>query len=234
MVKNDYRTADVFRKWGINYCCGGNLPLPIVCELQALDIDLVETELEQAVRTVQLPASTDYQKWPVSFLVSYLSYVHHEYLKASIPPLLTLVHSFTKGHEKPYPYMPEVAAIMDRLDVLIKLEMDVEETLLFPYLHQLHNTYERKETYGRLFVKTVQRSMFKQQEEHNQRIMELLDEMRKLTNGYTFADTVCTNHQVIYHKLRELDNDLQQHFYLEKEVLLPKAVVIENELLLYQ
>ena len=37
MVRKDYRIADVFKKWGINYCCGGNSPLDAVCTTLKLD-----------------------------------------------------------------------------------------------------------------------------------------------------------------------------------------------------
>ncbi|RYD95200.1 MAG: iron-sulfur cluster repair di-iron protein, partial [Sphingobacteriales bacterium] len=48
IVRHDYRAADVFKKWGINYCCGGNLPLADVCHLQGLNQGAVENELEEA------------------------------------------------------------------------------------------------------------------------------------------------------------------------------------------
>ena len=37
IVIQDYRTASVFRKYGIDYCCGGKLPLQMACEMRGLD-----------------------------------------------------------------------------------------------------------------------------------------------------------------------------------------------------
>ena len=37
IVRDDYRTADVFKKYGINYCCGGNTTLEEACKLQNLE-----------------------------------------------------------------------------------------------------------------------------------------------------------------------------------------------------
>ena len=48
IVANDYRTADVFRKYGIGYCCGGKWPVGVACEMRGVEADLVQAELQQA------------------------------------------------------------------------------------------------------------------------------------------------------------------------------------------
>ena len=39
IVARDYRTADIFRKYGIGYCCGGKWPMEIACEMNGVNID---------------------------------------------------------------------------------------------------------------------------------------------------------------------------------------------------
>ena len=46
IVSLDYRTADVFRRNGISYCCGGKWPIEIACQMQGVDADKVLAELE--------------------------------------------------------------------------------------------------------------------------------------------------------------------------------------------
>jgi regulator of cell morphogenesis and NO signaling len=55
--------------------------------------------------------------------------------------------------------------------------------------------------------------------------------MRQLTDHYTPPKNACTSHRVIFSKLEEIDNDLVQHLYLENDVLFPRAIAIEKELL---
>ncbi len=38
LVKKDYRTADVFRKYHLSYCCSGNIPLKSACEAKGIDL----------------------------------------------------------------------------------------------------------------------------------------------------------------------------------------------------
>jgi len=56
--------------------------------------------------------------------------------------------------------------------------------------------------------------------------------LRQQTADYNFIPEACINHQVIYHKLKEFDADLVQHMHLENNILFPKAIQMEAELLL--
>src|SRR5262247_2854247 len=85
IVTADYRTADVFRKYGIEFCCGGKLPLKMVCEMKNLNIDGLKKELEESIRTIHLPNSLKFEDWDIDFLTDYIVNVHHQYLKSTLP-----------------------------------------------------------------------------------------------------------------------------------------------------
>ena len=54
IVAKDYRTAEVFRKHGIGYCCGGKWPMEIACEMRGIDASAIQAELESATRTIHV------------------------------------------------------------------------------------------------------------------------------------------------------------------------------------
>ena len=83
IVAMDYRTADVFRRYGIGYCCGGKWPIELACQMQGIDADTVLTELEAATRTVSVSNHLDFGEWNIDFLIDYLVNVHHHFLKIS-------------------------------------------------------------------------------------------------------------------------------------------------------
>ena len=58
----------------------------------------------------------------------------------------------------------------------------------------------------------------------------MVHNLRKHTNNYALLEDGCLSHKVIMQKLKELDNDLVQHLYLEKAVMLPRVLLIESEL----
>lgn len=230
MVREDYRLADVFKKWGISYCCGGNLSLSSLCEVKAIDQSLVEKELAEAKRTIAIPSSIQFSEWNIPFLLQYLSNLHHAYIRRITDTLVPQFNAYVAGHKNKYPYLEAVADLFQELtDELLKGVREEEEKL-FPYLLQLHNTYQRKEVYGSLFVRTLGGSMTLSFSNNQKRISALLEQLRKLTGNYTFSSDVCTNHRVYYVKLKEFDDDLVQHMFLENNILLPKAAEIEKAL----
>src|SRR5690242_16599354 len=81
IVRNDYRTARVFRKYNIDYCCGGKWPLRMVCDNKGLDFSSIKRELALSVRTIQLSNSTRFDTWSIDFLTDYIINIHHHYLR---------------------------------------------------------------------------------------------------------------------------------------------------------
>lgn len=231
MVREDYRIADVFKKWGINYCCGGNVRLEEVCRLQSLDVDKVQEDIQKVTQTLNISSALRFDDWSVDFLVDYITNVHHAYLKQVMPALHQLLSSFIEGHKKQYPYLSKVLEVFEELKDEVMEHTQKEEESIFPYFKQISNTYNRKESYGALFVRTLSKPFDQIESVEHKRISACLIALRNATNNYTFAANVCTNHQVIFHKLRELDADLVQHKHLENNVLFPKVRIMEQELL---
>jgi regulator of cell morphogenesis and NO signaling len=230
IVRADYRTADVFKKHGINYCCGGKIALTEACAAQNIDHDKLLQELRSATKTISLPNTLQYDQWRVDFLIDYIINVHHEYVKQTIPALEVNLLSFVNSHKKQYPELVDVQTIFLRLAELISLHTRHEEEIIFPYIKQIANAYSRKESYGSLFVRTLRKPLSNLEIEHS-KIMALLSQLRSLTNHYTFPPNACTNHRVVFQKLFEFDNDLVQHKHLENNILFPKAIELEKELL---
>jgi len=231
MVRDDYRLADVFKKWGINYCCGGNLPLEEACAAKNINLESLETELNEATKTISFPNALQFNEWPVLFLLDYIVYVHHNYLKKAIPSLTQTLNSFVGGHFKKYPYLAAVEETFQNLAAVLLEHTEAEEESIFPYLKQINNTYERKEAYGHLFVRTMRKPLVETISKEHNRVSSLLLSLRQQTNNYRFTDDACTNHRVIYHKLKAFDDDLTQHMHLENNVLYPKVLAMEKTLL---
>lgn len=229
IVRSDYRTADVFKKHGINYCSATGKLLE-TCVSQNLNYNFILEELMAATKTITIPNAICFSDWKVSFLIDYISNVHHAYLHVAILWLETSLSSFLETHKKKHPDVGKILLLFRELSVLLLKHSRHEEEIIFPYIRQIENTHRRKETYGNLFVRTLRKPLSNIEKEHEV-IYSILKEIQALTNNYNCPADGCAELSAIYHKLEEFHNDMLQHTHLEDDILYPKAIEMEKELL---
>ena len=229
IVIQDYRTSFVFRKYGIDYCCGGKLPLQMVCETRGLDTELIKKELKETLRTIQVSSSTNFNNWSVDFLVDYIINVHHLYLTTNFPEIIDILERFEQSHKSKYPYLPELLRTLHGLRDNLLPHLEHEQKIIFPYIKQIAHAYESHEPYAALLIRTL-RKPFENITSHKS-IRKHLHILRALTNDYQPVPNACISHKVAFLKLKELDNDLVQYIHLECNILRPRSIAMENEML---
>ena len=159
IVRSDYRTADVFRKHSINFCCSGEVTVQEACDLRKIDYLKVLQELDEAMRTVRLPNGLQFSAWKIDFLADYITNVHHAYLYSSLPNLELRLESFINGHKKKFPVLGELQETFVELVRVLIPHCKQEDEVVFPYIKQIDAAYRRKEPYGNLFVRTLRKPL---------------------------------------------------------------------------
>ncbi len=231
IVKSDFRTADVFRKYGIEYCCGGKWPLDTACEMKGLDFSKVHEDLNRVTRNIQVPASIDFNEWNIDFLTDYIVNIHHRYLRTAFPQLEDHISRFAEGHRKKFDYLDEMQSTVNRLAQYLVAHLQQEEETLFPYIRQIAHAYSAKESYASLLVRTLRKPVEEIMHHEHTTISDSLKRLREITHNYTVPENSCISHKVTFHKMKEVDNDLVQHMHLENDILFPRAIAMEKELL---
>jgi len=231
IVRLDYRTARVFSKHGIDFCCGGKWAIGTVCELKGLNFSEIRDELDRSVKTVQLSNSLRFDDWSMDFLIDYIINIHHRYLHDEMPGIKEQLDHFTEGHSDKFLYLKDLRDHFNYLCEELEPHMLQEEEILFPYIRQIAHAYRSKEAYAGLLVRTLRKPVKSVMEHEHDMVLTVLQQMRKLTHQYQAPENSCISHRVTFSLLKELDNDLIQHLYLENQVLFPKAINMEKELL---
>lgn len=231
IVTHDFRTADVFRKYDIDFCCGGKWSLDIVCQNKNLKTDDIIEELRKIVRQTASNAALDFDNWDIDFLTDYIFNVHHRYLQRALPEIKEQVAKFLDGHRKKFPQFEELETIIDRFMKEIPPHMKREEEIFFPYIKQIHHAHKHRESYAKLLIRTLRKPIEEVMLKEHETTGSNLHRLRTITNNYTPPDKACIAHKVTFAKLKELDNDLVQHIHLESNILFPKAIQMEKELL---
>ncbi len=232
IVARDYRTADVFRKYGIEFCCGGKSPVYLACAVQGVDENIVMAELEESMREVNPSRTHNYNEWHIDFLTDYIVHVHHQYLRRALPRLQEHVDRFVEGHRKKFEYLDELQRLVNQLTRNLLPHLEQEEEIIFPYIRQIGHAYYSRESYASLLVRTLRKPVEDIMQHEHDNMSRLLKRIREITGNYLPPENACISHKVTFAKLREVDVDIVQHLHLENDVLFPRAIAMEKELLL--
>jgi regulator of cell morphogenesis and NO signaling len=231
IVAKDYRTSGVFRKYGIEYCCGGRVPLKMACEMRGLDKDLVKKELNESTRNIQLTNAIDFNSWDIDFLIDYVSNVHHVYLYKNLPEIDEVLERFTESHKKKYNWLTDLLNSFKNLKKVLLPHLEHEEQVIFPYMRQIAHAHENREPYASLMVRTLRKPVEDIMNQEHEYVGTYIRQCRELTHNYTPSPDACISYKVCFSKLHELDNDMVQHSHLENNILFPKVIAMEKELL---
>lgn len=231
IVGADYRTADVFRRYGIEFCCGGSYTLRVACYLQGTDPELLIRDLEVATRQGNTSHTLDFTRWDLDFLMDYIIHVHHQYLYKALPVLQEHVDRFAEGHHRNYPYLEGLQRSVQQITASLLPQLKQEEMVLFPYIRQLAHAHQSRESYAPLLVRTMRKPIASRMGMEHAATEDHIRRWRDWTGGYAVPSNTCVSHRVTLQKLREVDMDMVQHLHLEKNILFPKALAIEKELL---
>ena len=131
IVAGDYRTAAVFEKHGIDFCCGGAVTLAAACAARAIDPSVLARELEAAVRT---PArrDADYASWTLTRLIDHIKAIHHAYVRANAAQNAAYARKIADVHGDQHPELAEIAAACDQLATELMAHLEQEEAVVLP------------------------------------------------------------------------------------------------------
>jgi regulator of cell morphogenesis and NO signaling len=87
----------VFEKYGIDYCCGGRVPLAEACATKNLDLSEVIASLEAAAAH-PAPEDRDWAKESLASFAAYIVNTHHAYVNREVPRLNELAGKVVSRH----------------------------------------------------------------------------------------------------------------------------------------
>lgn len=227
MVTKDYRKAQVFKKLGIDFCCGGKKTLEEVCEKKGLDVESVKTELSKAENIDPL-MNQNFEKWEPGFLADYIVNTHHNYVRENIPFVTEMAEKVARVHGDSHPELVEVARLFNGIGKDLSLHMMKEEKVLFPFIKKLGEAAQTNTKIAAAEFGDVSNPTQLMEMEHEQ-AGEDLAAIRGLTNNYTLPADACTSYTILFQKLQEFENDLFNHVHLENNILFPKALALEKD-----
>jgi regulator of cell morphogenesis and NO signaling len=228
IAAKDLRKAQIFKKYGLDFCCGGKKTVKEACKEKGLDVTRIEQELQQAEK---IPASRPlpYNEWNLDFLADYIVNTHHSYVKKNLPDIKLYADKVAKVHGERHEELIPVRELVDGIYTEMMNHMVKEESVLFPYIKELVAAKNNTQPLYASHFGTVQNPINMMEMEH-EAVAKNLSDIRELTNDYVLPEDACASYSLLYRLLDEFENDLHLHVHLENNILFPKALDIEKQL----
>jgi regulator of cell morphogenesis and NO signaling len=227
IVANDFRSAEVFQRHGIDFCCRGNRSLEDACRSGGISVERILREVTE-ITAPPTAGGPRFNSWDLATLVSYIQANHHAFVRRTIPVLRTHTEKVAKVHGDAHPELREVARLVALIADEMTSHMAKEEHILFPYIVALEQAVTANNSAPATPFGTV-RNPIRMMEAEHESSGDAMARIRDLTSGYAVPEGACTTYRVCMQELEAFERDLHEHVHLENNILFPRALQLESE-----
>lgn len=225
IVSQDYRTAGVFKKFGLDFCCGGKRTIAEACEKKGVNIGEMTRELASLKQPG--PEHHNFNDWSPAFLIDYIINNHHEFVRQKTAEIEIYARKVAKvhggRHEELLDILREFLTLKNEmLDHLMK-----EEKMLFPYIKALAEADKKGAALERPHFGSAENPVAMMEMEHEE-AGEAMARIQKLSNNFTPPGDACATYRVLFQSLEGFRDDLHKHIHLENNILFLKALELEK------
>ncbi|HGH0875635.1 iron-sulfur cluster repair di-iron protein ScdA [Staphylococcus pseudintermedius] len=205
------KTADVFRKHGIDFCCGGQISLEeAVSNHPKLSLTPLLQELEAASQ--QQGEGMQPQYLSVPSLIQYIQARYHDTLREEFKQLTPYVTKLSRVHGPNHPNLVTLKSTFDAFKSAMLTHTDEEDQNAFPKLVRSANGETVED------IDAVVQSLVDDHDEAG----ALLQQMRELTHDFQPPAEACGTWRLVYDRIAHLERETHAHVHLENHVLFPK------------
>ncbi|WP_315116980.1 iron-sulfur cluster repair di-iron protein [uncultured Clostridium sp.] len=211
------KAMDVFRRYGIDFCCGGNRPLIDAIKENNLNEEEVLKDLHDEYEEIDslIKEEVDWLNTSYNDLIDYIVNKHHGFLNEELPIVSELTTKILRVHGENHPELSKVYKLFHNLKMELEEHLIKEEEIVFPLIKKYENEGS-KEALNKA-VKIIE-----ELEAEHTGAGDILKELRKITHNYEVPKDGCNTYKYTYDKLEEIELDLFTHIHLENNIMFPR------------
>lgn len=228
IVSVNIRNADVFKKYGIDFCCGGNIALVSICKQKWIKPYEILEELWEI--TIWENIKDDYSQWKIDALLAHIMQKYHTYTVEALSLLMQYSEKVAKVHGKTHPEVIKIHEQVSLLQYELIEHMSKEEKILFPYIRKLVDIRNSNTPFIRPSFWTIENPIRIMNNEHIA-AGDTLKTIEQLSDAFTPPEWACNTFRALYSKLEEFQSITFEHIHLENNILFPRAILLEKEFL---
>ena len=223
IVSDDISTASVFKKYQLDFCCGGGKTISKACENKEIDVKDVLRDLEN-IHVDNSNPNINFKDWKLDFLIDYIVNIHHTYVKGNVNVINEFAQKVATVHGHHNAETIEIASLFMTLSKELLSHLQKEEEILFPAIKEMIKNSNSNFQFGSI------ENPVKMMEHEHDNAGDVIKTIQQLSNNFTPPDYACNTYKALYHKLEEFTNDLFQHIHLENNILFNKVRELEGQL----
>lgn len=228
IAAKDLRKAEVFKKYGIDFCCGGKKTVREVCAEKGMDATKIEQELQQANEQKPTGSTHAYNDWNLDFLADFITNTHHQYARKNLPEIRAYALKVAQVHGGHHPELLPIQQLVTQVDKELTAHMEQEERILFPYVKAIVQSKNLNQQAAKKDDKDLQ-SLINELEQEHDTVGRYLETIRVKSQDFAIPEDACASYKLLYKMLADFEEDLHLHIHLENNILFPKAVALEQQ-----
>lgn len=216
-------SLEVFERYGIDFCCGGQQPLEPMLVDRGLSVGDLLAEIERAAEAEQQEDDlhTDWAQASLSDLLDHVVGTHHLFLREQLPRAGDELTRVIAAHGERHPELHELGRVYGGLRQELEAHLTKEEQELFPAIRVVE-LQRRGGGHGQDGAQVAMlRAGLPELEEEHDRAGEALHAMHDLTGGFQTPADACTTYSSLFRRLLLLEADIHRHVHLENNILIP-------------
>ena len=227
IVANDFRTAAIFKKNGIDFCCKGGRTIEDACSNKNLNPETIYRAIEELPG--QNSGTIDFNLFPLDLLADYVEKTHHRYAEEKIPIIMTFLEKLARVHGERHPEFVEIRNLFAASVQDLSVHFKKEELILFPFIRNMVKAKINQEELLAPAFGTVENPVAMMMDDHSIE-GDRFAKIAELTSNYNPPADACNTYRVTFAMLKEFEEDLHTHIHIENNILFPKAIRLEQEL----
>ena len=227
LVRVQLSRARILERLGIDYCCGGKMPLSEACHAKGHDPQRVLDELLRADQEDAQAAKGNMlnpDSMSLTALADHIEQVHHAFLRAELPRIEGLTAKVAEVHRNSDSRLPGIFNVFCGLRSELEDHMLKEEQVLFPMIRQLESEPGHQAFHCGSIANPI-----RQMEFEHANAGQALEILRKDTDNYRPPQWACNTMLTWLEALHDLEQDLHIHIHKENNVLFPRAIALETD-----
>ena len=213
-LNRNMKTSEIFRKFGIDYCCKGELPVKMAAEEAMANIVSLSKELKE-IEAIK-PGTP---KMELYELVDHLIKEQNALMQEAVPVIVHFAHRVLQKNAETYPELIQVQRLFSEIVNSLEPQLKSKHTVLYPCIKKVKNEFDKGRFSSAVFEQLKERIQ-ERTEEHREMAYKI-KQIVFLTADFQLPENARNPFRILYEQLSEFEQKLYHLLHLENNILYP-------------